>query len=596
MGGRLEVDTQRLRALAPELETIAEDARLALTELRTALELRGACWGEDSPGKAFAETYLPGADKGLSAFEGLVENLRHMSSGIVGATHGFESADLEFGRHIRGSWPMTSDSGQSVGDRSAPRSFTGNGIPAERGAPAGDGVPPLGDVGASGHTPTFGTVGALATPTAESGTAGGRPSGGSDGPLGLSEGLSGWSAPPDTRPTVSLAGTAPLPAEREPPIAQASEPLPGAFPATGAAPRRTISSMTPVRPDTGSATGGGPSRTPWSTAPQPRPDTPTPWSRPSTSPPNRAPMPPPNRVSAPAFSPPPAHRPPAARGTRRTAGKGTDPVRRRPQPVRGPTAGSPATDPVAARIMSAMAERYGLTVVGFDTVGLDSETARQIADAITTTLDRHPFLGPTGLAVADLPGRALSRVVSDRHVPYRRDDRRALPDLSVGDHPSPASESSVPPRAWIELSRSALSDPTRFAEAWRTEAGTGIWADEAERRPVYAVLVRDLGAIAAIAVGPRMRRRVERSLIEEYLRISGARDRRDGPARVVAGYRSWRAQLPKQALTPAGLDPDAALVAAFTQVELGGEPAAGPARVLHRLLIDTARDRIGGRA
>ncbi|WP_157228890.1 hypothetical protein [Nocardia brevicatena] len=243
-----------------------------------------------------------------------------------------------------------------------------------------------------------------------------------------------------------------------------------------------------------------------------------------------------------------------------------------------------------------MAERYGLTVVGFDTVGLDSEIARQIADAITTTLDRHPFIGPAGLAVADLPGRALSQVVSDRHVSYRRDGRRALPDSSVGDHPSPASESSVPSHAWIELSRSALSDPTRFAEAWRAEAGTGTWVDEAERRPVYAVLVRDLGAIAAIAVGPRLRRRVERSLIEEYLRISGARDRRDGPARVVAGYRSWRTQLPKQALTPAGLDPDAALVAAFTQVELGGEPAAGPARVLHRLLIDTARDRIGGRA
>lgn len=66
-------------------------------------------------------------------------------------------------------------------------------------------------------------------------------------------------------------------------------------------------------------------------------------------------------------------------------------------------------------------------------------------------------------------------------------------------------------------------------------------------------------------------------------------DRHDRLAHIVHGYRQWRNQLGGKSITKG--QSQEALVAAFAEVELCGTAACGPAKVLHRLLVESARGR-----
>ncbi|WP_063127004.1 hypothetical protein [Nocardia fusca] len=85
-------------------------------------------------------------------------------------------------------------------------------------------------------------------------------------------------------------------------------------------------------------------------------------------------------------------------------------------------------------------------------------------------------------------------------------------------------------------------------------------------------------------------RLTRRTLIAEYLRIAGPEHASDPLGRIVGGYRHWRDRLSGCSPT-ARFDPAAALVEAFTEVELRADRAGAPALALHRLLVDTARQK-----
>lgn len=108
----------------------------------------------------------------------------------------------------------------------------------------------------------------------------------------------------------------------------------------------------------------------------------------------------------------------------------------------------------------------------------------------------------------------------------------------------------------------------------------------------------------------------QRALITECHRVSGPWDRNNTPtgvvrgyrkwwvrlsdrsffgnrfeAGVVGGYRQWRNQLGGYSIVGGCFQPCAGLVAGFVEVELRGEDACGPARVLSRLLVEAVRGR-----
>jgi hypothetical protein len=108
---------------------------------------------------------------------------------------------------------------------------------------------------------------------------------------------------------------------------------------------------------------------------------------------------------------------------------------------------------------------------------------------------------------------------------------------------------------------------------------------------MYSTIVGDLGRIMAEQAGRPVWRMAQRSLITEYRRIDGPWGSGETVASIVGSFRRWRDQLGGNSIVDGRFQPRAALVAAFAEVELRGEDACGPARVLHRLLVEGARGR-----
>ncbi|WP_433711067.1 hypothetical protein ACQP2U_33120 [Nocardia sp. CA-084685] len=131
---------------------------------------------------------------------------------------------------------------------------------------------------------------------------------------------------------------------------------------------------------------------------------------------------------------------------------------------------------------------------------------------------------------------------------------------------------------------------------------------------MYSTVVRELGQILEKAAGPCIRQLAQRAPITEYHRVSGPWARNNilagvvrgyrkwcaqlsgrsfignrFEARIVGGYRRWRDQLGGNSIVDGRFRPHAALVAAFAEVELRGDDACDPKRLLYRLLAEGKR-------
>ncbi|MFE7798457.1 hypothetical protein [Nocardia sp. NPDC057440] len=235
---------------------------------------------------------------------------------------------------------------------------------------------------------------------------------------------------------------------------------------------------------------------------------------------------------------------------------------RRPRPVPA-RAQQVQTDEAAMEAARALAARHGLRIVGFETAGIAESTVHEIAAAIDDILGKYPFLALGGIEITELGGDAVSCVKWDRTA------------------------------GWILLDRAVVASPTRIAEIVSAATRSGASVPGAEERPMYSVIVNDLGRIMAAAAGPAARQRAQMSLITEYRRISGPWDRTDTLAQIVAGYRKWRGQLSGRCFSRNQFQAAAALAEAFTEVELCDDGACGPAKVLHHLVVENARGLLG---
>ncbi|WP_328404406.1 hypothetical protein [Nocardia sp. NBC_00403] len=246
------------------------------------------------------------------------------------------------------------------------------------------------------------------------------------------------------------------------------------------------------------------------------------------------------------------------------------------KPKRSTTTPKPSgvdTAPAALAAAQAFAVRHGLQIVGFDSSGIAESTVDEIAAALYDILGKYPFLDLGGIEITDLRGGAVSRVAWDR---------------GVGETDGAMAA------AWIVLDKSIVENTANLAEKISAATQSGSIVAGSDERPMYSVMVHDLGRILEAAAGTRARASAQRFLITEYRRINGSWDRGDTLARIVAGYRAWRGQLSRGCFSGGRFDARAGLVGAFAEVELRGADACGPAGVLHRLVVECARGRASG--
>lgn len=554
MTASLRVDLERLRALSPELARIAESAQAELNKLETSLAAEGECWGDDEPGRMFGESYEPELGNGLTAFRTVIENLGRIGTGIEEAADTFQQREQDSARWIQEQAP----SGMSPDHPAAPAPWQ---QPPNRPTPDTATQP-------TGYPPSVPGTSAYPTPGPVANEwpwyqAPGTPLPATPDPAPGTPSLPGSVTPADTawQPGNGTAGAkqgpgtavpgvpGTLPTGIGPAPAGGERPNPPAAPRTAATPGPSaVTPATPWSRPTGPAGSAGsvPPATPWKPG-----GTPAPAPRGQVLPPGTA-------------SPPP----PPARNAAAPPREARD-RRKKPVPVSPPANGKPvATDPAALEAARALAERHGLRLSGFETSGIGLPAVVQIAAAIDDIAGRYPLTRLGALEIAELPPGEVSAV--------RWDEPRA---------------GSVAVPARIVLRRADFAAPEAIAEGLRAATRAGRIAPGSDLRPVYATLVHDLGRLLVEAAGESTRRLAEQALITEYHRISGPWHGGDTLASVVRGYRRWRAELSGACFVEGRLDPRAALADGFAEVELRGEDACGPAKVLHRLVAERVRGR-----
>ncbi|WP_149361209.1 WXG100 family type VII secretion target [Lolliginicoccus suaedae] len=78
MSGNLELDPDRLRAVAPRFTDIADSISNILGQLTDALAAEGESWGRDENGTSFGSGYAPAAKAAASA----TETIRDAMNGV----------------------------------------------------------------------------------------------------------------------------------------------------------------------------------------------------------------------------------------------------------------------------------------------------------------------------------------------------------------------------------------------------------------------------------------------------------------------------------------------------------------------------------
>ncbi|MFF0453600.1 hypothetical protein [Nocardia africana] len=549
MDQSLYVDPDELRRDAADLRARAAEAARMMTELKADLAREGEAWGDDEPGRLFAESYVPESERNLTGFENLVQNIEALSANLHRMAENFEAQDRHGGSDIRNSLP-TLPSPQFPGPRYSPLFDQPNqsGVPSQ-GLPGSE----------QGRQATVPPAGAPASD--QTGTPSVRQPSGRQSPStpedarrpGTGRGTGG-AGPDSTGSPNPSAGQQQAPAEPDTPGRRASSPASTTSPAAAAPPPRASAPGTTPPGSASRANTSGPAA-PSTRAPGAGPATPAaprnpgaPWSKPGTA-------------GQPGQSGQPGQQsPPRPSDPRRPTPKpAQDPKERKAPKQRKDTAPKPSPRPVtsdeAMQIIDAMAARHHLRVTGFETSGITTQTALEIAEAVDTVLPKYS-LPLRGIAVAAV-GDELSRV-----------ENRAR---------------AAAPKPWIVLDNAAVADPGVLSGRDRTRDRPVEFAN----RAVHARMLRDLGQVVDLVGGFRARTMVQRALITEYLRVTGT----DGRtlAHVTDGYRRWRDQLGEYCFRNGVLDPGRALSAGFARVEQGGVQAPGPAKVLHRLLLTMAR-------
>ncbi|MQY28263.1 WXG100 family type VII secretion target [Nocardia aurantia] len=543
MADLLWMDEGEMQAAIARLRQVSEDGARTVAALRQHLDSEGEPWGDDETGKRFAETYVPDAEKGISNMQTVMSGLRSLSTQAEQAMEALARQDISSASTIA---DVKYPGAVPISPGTSPTPASGSTVPGAAGGVAGPDsagtrVPTATSPRYGSATPATGTVSA-----APSAAAGGQPATsqspgtrqptaeqpgarqpGSGQPSGADP-ASSRGATPETRGSSSAPWT---PSAAETAASNSSKPPAGA----GSTPGKGSAAQSGAQPPGGSASGGSAGRN----------STGTPWSKAGSGPVGGEQPPrvsPPNRKDRP---PRPGKSEPPERDTRRK------------RPVDAGTAKRKTPDPEVLELIREMAARHRLLIEGFESWWIGIVAAENLVAAIDHLVPRFPGV-LRGIAVAEQSG-TRSRIESTGRPGTR-------------------------PALWLVLDPDGMADPRRLLHGAPVVAEL---SDKHEADPVRATVVREFGRALDLIAGVRARRAAQRALLLEFLRISGVR--RDSVQRMITEYRGWRSELGDHCFAGGVLDPAAALVNAFAEVELGKPGQAHPAaRALHRLLTSVA--------
>lgn len=521
MSNEVRLDPDTLRNDGARLADLGERVGRTYAELRRGLADAEGAWGDDDLGEAFAKDFTPHADQLLAGLRAMEESLRGAARQVANAADDFRSHDLGVARRIAGGGELPgpgADYATGVGPASPVSSQT----PENGTVPTGSG--PVGGP-FSAQSPSAPSAAPPASGSSPGVSSGPSAPNGPSSPNGAQSPNGPRSQDPSTQaPGGRNGGRSAADPSRRPPAAGVSPPPGASPPATG----RDV-------PRDPAAAGRGPTsaRNPGSGAAARRE---TPWTGPSSGTPRGATAD--QNPSSPRSNTPP--RPP-----KETEGK-KDRAREAER-----SAGKPATSPLFAWLARTLADRHGVTVVGFDLPDLQEVPVRQFAAAVDRVLSDYPAIELDVVAVAELD-----------------DDAEG-----VRWHSEPGEAATV---RSITLDQRVACDPDVGVET--SEAAT-----ESDDQLVYAATVRELGLALNSAGDDAARRAAQRILILEYMRVAAGRHTTLGE--LLRGYRDWRAELPG-ATGESGFDARRAVGAAFVEVVLRRERAAAPAKALHAALVD----------
>ncbi|MEV4128485.1 hypothetical protein [Nocardia sp. NPDC049707] len=557
MAESLQVDEERLRALVPEFEDIGAEAQRALDQLKAALEREGQPWGKDDPGREFADTYVPDMEKGIASLAKTVASLREEGKIVSDLVDSFDRQDRESARlvsHAGGqsqphsqnpsSTPPTDQYSQGqptpiATDTTPYATQSSNRSQPDTGyQPPPTSTAPL-DTSGSAQPAPF-----AATPTTPSGPNGNSMPGQGSRP-GDSTGLPNARNTPDSYPkSAATTGDSAPPAAVRPAVDN---------PATDRKQPNTPWSR--VVSGTGSAADTSASKAAAAASAQ------------TSAPSNNAP-----RVSAPSSMPPrmsaphlPDQHQQLARPAPKAAGKAFGAESK--SAARHPWAADGAAGGENALLARKLAERHDLELVGFDDPSVDGYTIREIAAALDDVLTQYPYIDLRQIAIAESTD-AATRLEWDW--------------VAGATGPEPFTRRIV-------LDTVVARNPGVFAEYIRTATHSGKLARGSDRRPVYSTMVRELGHALDVAGSFRARQAAQDALIAEFTRARGTTPRENAVTESSSEYEQWRAQLSGYGFHNGRFDPGMAVADAFTEVQINGAESAVPAKVLHRLLIETAR-------
>lgn len=186
MGDTFSLDPDQFAAQAPVFHSAGSELAAALERLRSAITTEGKCWGNDEPGRQFANTYQPDATRMVQNLDSLARMLQQTGSSVEQTAEQIGNHDLDLGRYVgnsgaTGGIPPTDQA--SNPSRSADPSTDTTTRPATDGFPTTDGYSGTASNSREGTQPTSESL-----PVAEDSTSGTRPAdSGSPGHSGVQQ-------------------------------------------------------------------------------------------------------------------------------------------------------------------------------------------------------------------------------------------------------------------------------------------------------------------------------------------------------------------------------------------------------------------------